>query len=276
MAAELERGVPSHVTEDFAAEIDRADARRAARTDERQPLSLRRLQRHRRRDHRAVRDDGVGGRVMTPFTYARASDAADAIRLVSQPHADGSKAKFLGGGTNLVDLMRETIERPAALVDVTGLSSAIDEHARRRPDDRRRREEHRGRRASRGPHALPDAVARDRRRRVGADPQHGHRRRQPVAANPLHVLLRRRRLPLQQAFAGPGLRCDRRLQPHPRDPRRVIGLRRDASVRHVRRARGAGRDRARAGAERHAHAAADEPASPAVRPSGNGDDARGR
>ena len=27
-------------------------------------------------------------------------------------------AKYLGGGTNLVDLMRETIERPAALVDV--------------------------------------------------------------------------------------------------------------------------------------------------------------
>jgi xanthine dehydrogenase YagS FAD-binding subunit len=59
---------------------------------------------------------------MTPFTYARAVDAADAIRL-----ARATQTKYLGGGTNLIDLMRETIERPSALVDVTGLSSAIEE-----------------------------------------------------------------------------------------------------------------------------------------------------
>jgi len=59
---------------------------------------------------------------MTPFTYARAADAAEAVRLGGQP-----QAKYLGGGTNLVDLMRETLERPSALVDVTGLSSAIEE-----------------------------------------------------------------------------------------------------------------------------------------------------
>jgi xanthine dehydrogenase YagS FAD-binding subunit len=58
---------------------------------------------------------------MTPFTYARAADAADAIRSIAATPA----AKFLGGGTNLVDLMRETIERPSALVDVTGLSREI-------------------------------------------------------------------------------------------------------------------------------------------------------
>jgi xanthine dehydrogenase YagS FAD-binding subunit len=58
---------------------------------------------------------------MTPFMYTRAIDAADAIRLAS-----GIQAKYLGGGTNLVDLMRETIERPSALVDITGLSSAIE------------------------------------------------------------------------------------------------------------------------------------------------------
>jgi xanthine dehydrogenase YagS FAD-binding subunit len=59
---------------------------------------------------------------MNSFSYARAVDVADAIR---QGGADD--AKYLGGGTNLVDLMRETIERPSALVDVTGLSSAITE-----------------------------------------------------------------------------------------------------------------------------------------------------
>jgi xanthine dehydrogenase YagS FAD-binding subunit len=59
---------------------------------------------------------------MTPFTYARATNVADAIRQGSQ-----GTAKYLGGGTNLVDLMRETLERPSALVDITGLESSITE-----------------------------------------------------------------------------------------------------------------------------------------------------
>jgi len=58
---------------------------------------------------------------MIPFTYTRASDAAGAI------HAVSAGAKCLGGGTNLVDLMRENIEQPTMLVDVTGLSRVIDE-----------------------------------------------------------------------------------------------------------------------------------------------------
>jgi xanthine dehydrogenase YagS FAD-binding subunit len=61
---------------------------------------------------------------MIPFSYTRVADAADAV---SQGTAAG--VRYLGGGTNLVDLMRETIERPAALVDVTGLSGAIEERA---------------------------------------------------------------------------------------------------------------------------------------------------
>jgi len=59
---------------------------------------------------------------MNSFSYARAADVADAVRQGGEDHA-----KYLGGGTNLVDLMRETIERPSALVDVIGLSSAISE-----------------------------------------------------------------------------------------------------------------------------------------------------
>ncbi len=59
---------------------------------------------------------------MTPFSFARADSPASAIRM-----GGAAGAKFLGGGTNLIDLMRETIERPASLVDVTGLSTAIEE-----------------------------------------------------------------------------------------------------------------------------------------------------
>ena len=59
---------------------------------------------------------------MIPFSYARAVDTADALRLGAT-----SGARYLGGGTNLVDLMRETIERPGTLVDVMGLPGTIEE-----------------------------------------------------------------------------------------------------------------------------------------------------
>ena len=59
---------------------------------------------------------------MTPFTYARAGDTAEALRLGA-----GSATAYLGGGTNLVDLMRETVATPDTLVDVTGLADGIEE-----------------------------------------------------------------------------------------------------------------------------------------------------
>jgi xanthine dehydrogenase YagS FAD-binding subunit len=58
---------------------------------------------------------------MRPFRYAKASDAAGAVQFFAQ----GAQAKYLGGGTNLVDLMRENIERPEIVIDVTGLSREI-------------------------------------------------------------------------------------------------------------------------------------------------------
>ena len=59
---------------------------------------------------------------MTPFSYERAADPKAALALGAR-----AGARYLGGGTNLVDLMRETIERPDLLVDVTGLFSGIEE-----------------------------------------------------------------------------------------------------------------------------------------------------
>ena len=58
---------------------------------------------------------------MTPFSYERATDQQAALAIGAR-----AGAKYLGGGTNLVDLMRETIERPQALIDVTGLSGGIE------------------------------------------------------------------------------------------------------------------------------------------------------
>jgi xanthine dehydrogenase YagS FAD-binding subunit len=58
---------------------------------------------------------------MRPFRYEKASDAAAAVHFFAQ----GAQAKYLGGGTNLVDLMRENIERPEMVIDVTGLSHEI-------------------------------------------------------------------------------------------------------------------------------------------------------
>lgn len=55
---------------------------------------------------------------MRPFTYIRASDPSAAVREL----AGNPTAKFLAGGTNLIDLMKEDVERPNALVDITTLS----------------------------------------------------------------------------------------------------------------------------------------------------------
>ncbi len=61
---------------------------------------------------------------MRNFSYVRADDQQNALSVISQMQ----NAKFLGGGTNLVDLMRENIEQPEALVDITKLPlAAIEE-----------------------------------------------------------------------------------------------------------------------------------------------------
>jgi xanthine dehydrogenase YagS FAD-binding subunit len=57
---------------------------------------------------------------MNPLTYERASTVADAIRA----HARQPDSSFLGGGTNLVDLMKYGVEQPRHLIDVTRLPLA--------------------------------------------------------------------------------------------------------------------------------------------------------
>jgi xanthine dehydrogenase YagS FAD-binding subunit len=54
---------------------------------------------------------------MINFQYARASDVADAIRQVT----GDPNAKFVAGGTNLIDLMKMDVERPTKVIDITRL-----------------------------------------------------------------------------------------------------------------------------------------------------------
>ena len=54
---------------------------------------------------------------MINFQYARANDVADAVRLI----ADDPNAKFVAGGTNLIDLMQMDVERPTKVIDITRL-----------------------------------------------------------------------------------------------------------------------------------------------------------
>jgi xanthine dehydrogenase YagS FAD-binding subunit len=57
---------------------------------------------------------------MRPFTYERATDAKAAV----QAAAETPNAKFIAGGTNLLDLMKLEIEAPAHLIDVGRLPLA--------------------------------------------------------------------------------------------------------------------------------------------------------
>ena len=52
---------------------------------------------------------------MYPFTYARVSGTREAV------DAGRHGGRFIAGGTTLVDLMRETVERPGTLVDISAL-----------------------------------------------------------------------------------------------------------------------------------------------------------
>ncbi len=62
---------------------------------------------------------------MRPFTYERASDATAAAKAA----AENPEARFLAGGTNLLDLMKLGIERPTHLIDVSRLPLAAIEDA---------------------------------------------------------------------------------------------------------------------------------------------------
>jgi xanthine dehydrogenase YagS FAD-binding subunit len=55
---------------------------------------------------------------MMNFHYVRADHVADAVRQI----ASDPNAKFIAGGTNLIDLMKMDVERPTTVIDITRLA----------------------------------------------------------------------------------------------------------------------------------------------------------
>jgi xanthine dehydrogenase YagS FAD-binding subunit len=55
---------------------------------------------------------------MINFQYVRANSVADAVSLI----ANNPSAKFIAGGTNLVDLMKMDVEQPSKLIDISRLA----------------------------------------------------------------------------------------------------------------------------------------------------------
>ncbi len=63
---------------------------------------------------------------MKPFRYERATDASTAVALLSKEPSGA----FLGGGTNLVDLMKLGVAQPDVLIDISHLPlNAVEERA---------------------------------------------------------------------------------------------------------------------------------------------------
>jgi xanthine dehydrogenase YagS FAD-binding subunit len=55
---------------------------------------------------------------MITFQYVRPDSLANPVSLM----ADDPTAKFIAGGTNLIDLMKMDVERPTKLIDISRLA----------------------------------------------------------------------------------------------------------------------------------------------------------
>ena len=73
---------------------------------------------------------------MIPFSYSRAHDIRSAVAAASAPDT-----YFIGGGTNLIDLMKAGVETPTRLIDLNhlGLDKIEPVEGRRRAHRRERK-----------------------------------------------------------------------------------------------------------------------------------------
>ena len=140
---------------------------------------------------------------MKPFTYERAKSPAEAAASAARVKA----AKFVAGGTNLLDLMKLQIETPTHLIDVNGLAldkiethpegglriGALVRNTDLAADERVRRDYG----------LLCTSAACGRLRPAAQSSDHG---RQPAPAHAVSLFLRHQSA-LQQASARQRLRC---------------------------------------------------------------------
>ena len=57
---------------------------------------------------------------MIGFDYVKARDVGDAVSQIARD----PNAKFIAGGTNLIDLIKENVAQPRRLIDITSLPLA--------------------------------------------------------------------------------------------------------------------------------------------------------
>ena len=142
----------------------------------------------------------------------------------SRPSRARRRSAALSGGTDLIGRMKDYVTSPERVVylkDIKALGGHLRRPEVRRPDDRRG--DHAGRRSSsttRPARGVPGPLAGDARGRHAADPQHGHRRRQPPPAPPLLVLPRGLRPARHEGRQEPRPRGRQPLPRHLHDRRR--------------------------------------------------------
>ena len=176
MLDEAARGWPSAVTDDLAptAELDDDEIR------ERMSGNLCRCGAY----ANIVAGDRARSAPMRPFAYERAADAARRGRRRSP--APG--ARYLGGGTNLVDLMKLGVETPDAprrrhrACRSTRIEETADGGLRIGAAVPQQRPRRRPRASASATRCSSQALLAGR---LGPAAQHGHGRRQPAAAHPL-------------------------------------------------------------------------------------------
>ena len=156
---------------------------------------------------------------------------ARAIRTrPSRRSPQSPQAKFLGGGTNLIDLMKMGVETPPQLIDINRIQLAqVEELPDKRSSHRRARAQFRCGGASADQAALSGLERSVPRRSQSAIAQHGDSRRQSHAAHALLLFLRSGVSGVQQTQAGKRLRRARGLQSHSRDSGTERAMHRDQS-----------------------------------------------
>ena len=219
--------------------------------DEREPVPLRRLRQHPRRDRRTST-----GRRREAVRLPGAARSGRGDRRRDRPAGRGLPGRRDQPGRP--DEARRRSARPARRRD-RAAARPDRAGARRRAADRRGGAQQRPGRRPAGARRVPGAGPGGAGRGVRPAAEHGHGRRQPAAAHPLPVLPGRDQA-VQQAGARLGLPGAGRRPPQPGHPGRIAALRGHPSLGHGGGAGGAGRGGARRGARR----AAGDPARRAV------------